>query len=150
MNLQELIDNDLKEALKARQTDRLGTLRILKSAIKNFAIEHGGADCQLSDTEILPIIRKEVKKRYDSIEAFENGGRPELAAKERSEIEVLSDYLPKALSPEEMTEIVKDAIAEAGATSKAQMGAVMKLATAKAEGRADGRALSAEVQKQLS
>ena len=150
MNLQERIDNDLKEALKARQTERLGVLRMLKAAVKNFAIDHGGAEAKFSDAEILPIIRKEVKKRADSIEAFEKGGRLELAAKERTEIEVLDEYLPKALSAEEMALLVQEAIAEAGATSKAQMGAVMKIATAKAAGRVDGKALSSEVQKQLS
>jgi uncharacterized protein YqeY len=149
MNLQDLIDNDLKEAMKARQADRLGVLRMLKSAIKNFAIEQGGADMKLSDAEIIPIIRKEVKKRFDSIEAFEKGGRPELAAKEKAEQEVLGQYLPKAMSSEEIAAIVKEAISEAGATSKAQMGAVMKVASAKAAGRADGKVLSAEVQRQL-
>ena len=150
MNLQERIDNDIKEAMKARQTDRLGVLRMLKSAVKNFAIEKGGADLKLSDEEIFPVIRKEVKKRCDSIESFETGGRPELAAKERTELEFLGEYLPQPLSPEELAALVKEAIAEAGATSKAQMGAVMKIATAKAAGRADGKALSVEVQRNLA
>ena len=150
MNLQERIDNDLKEAMKARQPERLGVLRMLKAAVKNYAIENGGADSKFPDAEILPIIRKEVKKRWDSIESFEKGGRLELAAKERSELEVLGDYLPKALSAEEVSALVKEAVAESGATSKAQMGAVMKLATAKAEGRVDGKVLSTEVQKQLA
>ena len=123
---------------------------MLKAAIKNVAIEKGGADTQLSDLDLVAIIRKEAKKRVDSIEAFEKGGRPELAAKERVEIEILSDYLPKALSPEETEALVKESIAEAGATTKAQMGAVMKIASAKAAGRVDGKALSTEVQKQLS
>ena len=95
------------------------------------------------------MVRKQVKQRQDSVEGFEKGGRPELAAKERAEIEVLNAYLPKQLSPEALEGLVKESIAEAGATSKAQMGAVMKIATAKSAGRADGRALSQEVQKQL-
>ena len=146
----EIIDHDLKEAMKAREADRLAVLRMLKSALKNAAIEKGGATAVLDDNEAAAVVRKQVKQRQDSVEGFEKGGRPELAAKERAEIEVLNAYLPKQLSPEELSGIVKEAIAEAGATSKAQMGAVMKIASAKAAGRADGRSLSQEVQKQLS
>jgi len=149
MTFSEQIDHDLKEAMKARQADRLAVLRLLKSALKNTAIEKGSADAVLDDTETAAVIRKQVKQRQDSVEGFEKGGRPELAAKERAEIEVLNAYLPKQLSSEELAALVKESIAEAGATSKAQMGAVMKIATAKATGRADGRALSQEVQKQL-
>lgn len=135
--------------MKAREAERLGVLRMLKAALKNLAIEKGGPAVLLEDSETLAVIRKQVKQRQDSIEGFEKGGRPELAAKEKAEMEVLAAYLPKAMAPEELSELVKAAIAEAGATSKAQMGAVMKLATAKAAGRADGRSLSQEVQRQL-
>jgi uncharacterized protein YqeY len=86
-----------------------------------------------------------MKKRQDSIESFDKGGRPELAARERSEAEILAAYLPKPLAPDELDALVKQVIAETGAASKAQMGAVMKLATERAAGRADGRALSAAV-----
>lgn len=149
MTFQERIDNDLKEAMKAREADRLGVLRMLKSALKNASIEKGGMSAQLDDTEATAVIRKQVKQRQDSIESFEKGGRPELAEKEKLEVEILNNYLPKQLSPEEISTLVKEAIAEAGATSKAQMGAVMKIANAKAAGRVDGKTLSAEVQKQL-
>jgi uncharacterized protein YqeY len=149
MSLQQQIDTDIKEAMKAKQADRLGVLRMLKAALKNVAIEKGGADAVLTDEEASAVIRKQVKQRQDSIEGFEKGGRPELAAKEKAEIEVLAAYLPKQLSAEELTALVKEAIAEAGATSKAQMGAVMKVASAKAAGRVDGKALNQEVQKQL-
>ncbi len=149
MNLQQQIDIDLKEAMKARAAEKLAVLRMLKSALKNAAIEKGGAEATLDDTEASAVIRKQVKQRYDSIEGFEKGGRPELAAKERTELEILSVYLPAALSPEELAALVKEAIAESGATAKAQMGAVMKIATAKAAGRVDGKALSQEVQRQL-
>ncbi len=149
MTFQERIDNDLKEAMKAREADRLGVLRMLKSALKNASIEKGGMSAQLDDTEAMAVIRKQVKQRQDSIESFEKGGRPELAEKEKLEVEILNNYLPKQLSPEEISTLVKEAIAEAGATSKAQMGAVMKIANAKAAGRVDGKTLSAEVQKQL-
>ena len=150
MTFSEQIDHDLKEAMKARQADRLAVLRMLKSALKNAAIEKGGAAAVLDDTEAVAVIRKQVKQRQDSVEGFEKGGRLELAAKEKAEIEVLNTYLPKQLSSEELSGLVREAIAEAGATSKAQMGAVMKIATAKAAGRADGRALSQEVQKLLN
>jgi uncharacterized protein YqeY len=95
------------------------------------------------------VIRKQVKQRMDSIESFEKGGRPELAAKERKEIDFLAAYLPKPLTEEETDQLVKEAVAEAGATSKAQMGAVMKIATEKAAGRIDGKKLSQAVQKAL-
>jgi uncharacterized protein YqeY len=150
MTLQAQVDNDIKDAMRAKDMPRLNTLRMLKSALKNAAIEKGGADAVLDDAESAAIIRKQIKQRQDSIEGFEKGGRPELAASEKTEIEVLSGYLPKGLSTEEIAALVKEAISESGATSKQQMGAVMKIATAKAAGRADGRALSSEVQKQLS
>lgn len=150
MKFQEQIDHDLKEAMKAREAERLAVLRMLKSALKNAAIEKGGADAVLDDAEALAVVRKQVKQRHDSVEGFEKGGRPELAAKEKVEIEILNAYLPKQLSGEELTALVQAAIVETGATSKAQMGAVMKAAQAKAAGRTDGKALSQEVQKQLS
>ncbi len=149
MTLSEQVDHDIKEAMKARQADRLGVLRLLKAAIKNAAIEKGGQAGVLDDAEATAIIRKQVKQRHDSIEGFEKGNRPELAAKEKAEIELLNTYLPQALSPEELGSLVDEAIAEVGATGKAQMGAVMKALTPKVAGRADGRTLSQEVQKRL-
>jgi hypothetical protein len=149
MDFQARIDNDIKEAMKARQTDRLAVLRMLKTGLKNASIEQGGADARLNDADALAVVRKEVKKRQDSVESFEKGQRPELAAKEKAEIEVLNAYLPKGLSPEELQQLVTACIAETGATSKAQMGQVMKLAVERAAGRADGRALSAAVSAQL-
>ena len=149
MSLQQQIDIDLKDAMKAKDAVRLGVVRMLKSALKNLAIEKGGPAVALEDGETVAVIRKQVKQRHDSIEGFEKGGRPELAAKERAELEILAAYLPKALAPEEIAALVKEAIVEAGATSKAQMGAAMKVATAKASGRVDGKTLSQEVQRQL-
>ncbi len=145
MSFQARIDNDIKEAMKARAAERLGVLRMLKASLKNVAIEKGGITFELSDGDATAVVRRELKKRQDSIESFTKGGRPELAAKETSEAEVLAAYLPQALSTAELEQLVKDCISETGATSKAQMGAVMKLAGEKAAGRADGRALSAAV-----
>jgi uncharacterized protein YqeY len=149
MTLQSQVDNDIKDAMRARETVRLNALRLLKSAMKNAAIEKGGAETMLDDAEASAVIRKQIKQRQDAIEGFEKGGRPELAAAERAEIDVLSAYLPAALSPDEVTALAREAIAEAGATSKQQMGAVMKIATAKAAGRVDGKTLSQAVQKLL-
>ena len=148
MTLQERIDNDLKDAMRAKDAGRLAVLRGLKSALKYAAIEK--ADAGLDDAAATQVIRKQVKQRQDSIESFEKGGRPELAAKEKAELEMLNAYLPKGLSADELSALVRETIAEVGATSKAQMGAVMKALQAKVAGRADGKTLSVEVQKQLS
>jgi uncharacterized protein YqeY len=148
MTLQERIDADLKDAMRAKEAGKLSVLRGLKSALKYAEIEK--ADAALDDSAAVQVIRKQVKQRQDSIESFEKGGRPELAAKEKEELEILNAYLPKGLSPEELSALVRETIAEAGATSKAQMGAVMKALQAKVAGRADGKTLSGEVQKQLS
>ena len=149
MNFQERIDQDLKEAMKAREAERLGVIRLLKSALKNVAIEKGGMQFVLDEATALGVVRKELKKRQDSIESFEKGNRPELAAKEKAEAEILAAYLPQAMSAEEIAALVTACIAETGATSKKEMGAVMKLANERAAGRADGRALSAAVGAQL-
>jgi uncharacterized protein len=147
MTLQERIDADLKDAMRAKEAGKLSVLRGLKSALKYAEIEK--ADAGLDDSAAAQVIRKQVKQRQDSIESFEKGGRPELAAKEKEELEILNAYLPKGLSAEELSTLVRETIAEVGATSKAQMGAVMKALQPKVAGRADGKSLSAEVQKQL-
>jgi len=149
MTLPERIDSDLKDAMRAKDAVRLGVLRMLKSALKYSAIEKGGAESQLDDADAVQVIRKQVKQRRDSIEQFEKGGRPELAAKETTELAILTAYLPQGLAADELTKIVQETIAEVGATSKAQMGAVMKALQGKVAGRADGKTLSLEVQRQL-
>lgn len=149
MSFQAQIDQDLKEAMKAKDAERLGVIRMLKAALKNASIEKGGMSFELDDASAIAIVRKELKKRQDSVEGFEKGNRPDLAAKEKSEAAILSKYLPQPLTTDEITALVATAIQEAGATSKAQMGAVMKIATERAAGRADGRALSAAVGAQL-
>lgn len=149
MSFQAQIDQDLKEAMKAKQAERLAVIRMLKASLKNASIEKGGMDYVLDDATALAIVRKELKKRQDSIEGFEKGNRPDLAAKEKSEAEILQAYLPQPFTPDEITALVTAAITEVGATSKAQMGAVMKVATERAAGRADGKVLSAAVAAQL-
>ncbi len=149
MTFQDRINQDIKAAMLAREAAKLAVLRMLKTALMNSAIEKHGAGGVLDEADALAIVRKEVKKRQDSVEAFEKGGRPEMAATEKDEITILNTYLPQPLSAEELAALVQAAIAEAGATSRKDMGAVMKIVNAKADGRVDGRTLSAEVQKQL-
>jgi uncharacterized protein YqeY len=149
MTLQERVDSDLKEAMRAKDTTKLGVLRMLKSALKYAAIAKSGAEAELSDAEAAQVIRKQVKQRQDSIESFEKAGRAELADKEKEEMAILNGYLPQPMSADEISKIVRETIAEAGATSRAQMGVVMKALQTKVAGRVDGKALSAEVQKQL-
>ena len=150
MTLAERVDEDLKQAMRDKNAAKLGVLRMLKSALKYAAIEKAGADGDLNDAEAVQVIRKQVKQRQDSIESFEKGGRAELVAKEKDELSILQTYLPQAMSADDLSKIVRETIAEVGATSKAQMGAVMKALQPKVAGRADGKTLSAEVQKQLS
>ena len=135
--------------MRAKDATTLGVLRMLKSALKYTAIEKSGAQAELSDAEAAQVIRKQAKQRQDSIESFEKGGRAELAAKEKKELSILNAYLPQAMSGDELSKVVRETIAEIGATSKAQMGAVMKALQAKVGGRADGKTLSQEVTRQL-
>jgi hypothetical protein len=149
MTITERVDAELKEAMRAKDARKLGVLRMLKSALKYGAIAKSGAEAELNDAEAAQVIRKQAKQRQDSIESFEKGGRAELAEKEREELSILNAYLPQAMSADEVAKIVRETIAEVGATSKAQMGAVMKALQAKVGVRVDGKTLSAEVQKQL-
>ena len=149
MTLQQRVDSDLKDAMRAKNTTKLGVLRMLKSALKYAAIAKSDTEAELSDAEATQVIRKQVKQRQDSIESFEKGGRAELVAKEKKELSILNGYLPQPMSADEISKVVRETIAEAGATSRTQMGAVMKALQTKVAGRVDGKALSAEVQKQL-
>jgi len=142
--------DDIKTAMKAKDSVSLTVLRALKSAIKNAAIEKGGADAELDETESLSVIRKQIKQRQDSITQFEEAGRAELAENEKAEIVILEKYLPTPLTEDEVSAIVADSISETGASSKADMGKVMKAVQEKAAGRADGKLLSQLVMKALS
>lgn len=139
----------MKEAMKARNAAALNVLRALKSAIKYAAIEKHGAEGNLDDTEAVAVVRKQIKQRQDSIESYAKAGRPELVANERAEIAVLEGFLPAGMSTAEITALVEACVSEVGATSKKEMGQVMKLVQERAAGRADGKALSAEVMKIL-
>lgn len=147
MSLNDRLGQELKAAMLAKDAERLGALRLLKAALGYLAIEKKVDS--LPDAEFIAVVQKEVKKRRDSIEQFEKGGRPELAAKEKAEIAVLEAFLPQALSAEELESLVRQVIAETNATSKKDMGPVIKAVQAKAAGRADGRAISTLVGKLL-
>ena len=147
MTLQERLAQEIKSAMLAKDADKLSTLRLLKSVIGYLLVERKTE--ALSDADFVSVVQKEVKKRRDSVEQFEKGGRPELAAKERKEIVVLETFLPQALSPEELDQLIKATIAETGATSKKDMGPVIKAVQAKAAGRADGKTISGIVGKLL-
>src|SRR5438045_9336601 len=123
MNLSQRIDFDLKEAMRDRDTTKLGVLRMLKSALKYAAIAKSGTQAELSDVEAAQVIRKQVKQRQDSIESFEKGGRAELASKEKEELSILNAYLPQAMTGHELARVVRQTNAEVGATTKAEVGA---------------------------
>lgn len=149
-NTAEQISDDIKTAMRAKDSVALNSLRALKSALTNAAIEKGGLGTVLDEPEILAVIRKQIKQRQDSIEQFEKASRPELAENEKSEIAILSKYLPAALTEAQIVEFVNQAIQDTGAASKADMGKVMKRAQELCVGRADGKTLSAAVISRLS
>lgn len=144
--LTEKIRTDLTSAMKAQEKDRLSTIRMLQSAIKNEQINLGH---ELSDEEAMAVIRKAVKQRQDSVEQYTKGNRPELAAKEQSEIDTLKTYLPPELSDDELESGIREIIASTGAQSKKDMGKVMKEATARFKGRADGKKIQEIVSRSL-
>ena len=148
MNLKDTIISDLTAAMKAKEADRVSTLRMVKANLMNRQIEKGG---ELTDEEIQKALQSLVKQRRDSIEQYERAGRAELAAKEASEIEVIEAYLPQAASADEVAKAVEAAVAETGATSMKDMGTVMKAVMAKLQGKsADGKIVSEAVKAKLS
>ena len=148
MSLKDTIISDLTAAMKAQEADKVSTLRMVKANLMNRQIEKGG---ELTDEEIQKALHSLVKQRRDSIEQYSNAGRDELAAKEAAEIAVIEAYLPQAASPEEIEQAVAEAVAESGAISMKEMGAVMKGAMAKLQGKsADGKMVSEAVKAKLS
>jgi len=144
--LTEQIRTEMTEAMKAKDAERLSTLRMLHSAMKYQQIEAGH---ELSDEEAMLVIRKAVKQRQDSIEQYEKANRPELAAKEQSEMKQLSAYLPPELSDEELEAGLREIVASTGAQSKKDLGKVMKEASARFKGRVDGRKIQEVVGRLL-
>lgn len=148
MSLKQQIISDLTASMKAQDAPRTSTLRMVKAAVMNREIEKGG---EMDDEEMMKLLRSLVKQRRDSVEQYEKGGRPELAAKEQTEIEVIEAYLPQAASREEIEAAIATAITETGANSIKDMGKVMKSAqTALAGKNADGRTVSEIVKAKLA
>ena len=145
--LQERLGQEIKAAMLAKNADRLSVLRMLKSTLGYAQIERKTES--LPDPEVVAIVQKEVKKRRDSMAQFEQGGRPELAEKERQEVTVLESFLPAPFTPEELESLVRAAIQELGATSKKDMGPVIKAVQTNAAGRADGKSISSLVGRLL-
>lgn len=150
MSFSTQLTEDIKTAMKAKDTVALNVVRGLKSALKYAAIEKLGAEGELGEADALAVVRKEIKKRQDSVASYEQAGRQDLADTEKAEITVLEKYLPAAMSAEEITRLVESVITELGATSKKEMGAVMKVLQERSGGRADGKTLSGEVSKRLA
>jgi uncharacterized protein YqeY len=147
MNLNEKIVADITGAMKAKDAERLSTLRMVKANLMNRKIEKGG---ELTNEEVQKALQSLVKQRRDSIEQYEKGGRAELAAKEALEISHIEAYLPQAATPEEIEQAVAEAVAETGASLMKEMGVVMKAAQAKLAGKtADGRMVSEAVKAKL-
>ncbi|MCG7236427.1 MULTISPECIES: GatB/YqeY domain-containing protein [unclassified Corynebacterium] len=146
--LKDQIRADLKEAMKAKEKERTGTIRMLLAAIQTAETE--GSKHEVDDAEIQKIIAREIKKRRESADIYKTNGRDDLAEAELTEASILEVYQPKQLDDDELAKLIDEAIAETGAESMAQMGQVMKAATAKAEGRADGKRLSEAVKARLS
>jgi uncharacterized protein YqeY len=148
MSLKETIIADLTAAMKAQEAEKVSTLRMVKANLMNRQIEKGG---ELTDDEVQKALQSLVKQRRDSIEQYAKAGRNELAAKEAAEIAVIEAYLPQAATPEEIEQAVAEAVVESGATSMKEMGAVMKAAMAKLQGKsADGKLVSESVKAKLS
>lgn len=146
--IRERLDADLKDAMRAKDQLKLDTIRAVKSAIKYKEVE--GEAKVLDEPGILGVLTSMVKQRRDSVEEFTKAGRQELADKELAEIAVLQAYLPRQLSPAELTAEVTKAIAEAQAKSMKELGAVMKIITPRLKGQAEGKAISEEVKAQLA
>jgi uncharacterized protein len=148
MSLKDTIISDLTAAMKAKEADKVSTLRMVKANLMNRQIEKGD---ELRDDEVQKALQSLVKQRRDSIEQYSKAGRNELAAKEAAEITVIEAYLPQAASPAEIEQAVSESVAETGATSMKDIGAVMKVAMAKLQGKsADGKLVSDAVKAKLS
>ncbi|HEX9722523.1 MAG TPA: GatB/YqeY domain-containing protein [Candidatus Paceibacterota bacterium] len=153
--MKEKIKTDLKEAMKARDAIKTGALRMLLAALTNKEKEKGPFDSaqgkqELSDEEIQQVIVTEAKKRKEAAEAFEKGGKPEMAEQEKRELEFLQAYLPEQMGEEEIRKLVREAIAQTGAASPQDMGKVMAALMPQTKGKADGSLVSQIVKQSLT
>jgi len=152
MSIKQRLLDDMKEAMRARQSARLGCIRMLKSKIQEREVAlraTKGVGYELEDEEALEVVSAYAKQRRDSIRAYEDAGREDLAAKEKAELEMIAVYLPEQLCEEDLRAIVSEAVAESGASSPREMGVVMKLVMPRVKGRADGKQVNAVVSELL-
>jgi len=147
LSLLERLNNDMKQAMKNKEKDKLVVIRMIKAAIQNESIKLGR---DLSEEDELSVLSREVKQRKDSLHEFEKAGREDLVDKIRAELKHVEIYMPEQLSEEELSEIVKQAIDETGASSKKEMGKVMAALMPKVKGKADGSLVNKLVQQHLS
>ena len=147
MSLKERVTEDMKAAMRAKDSERLGTIRMITAAIKQREVDER---ITLDDTQVLSVIEKMIKTRKESIVQFKSGGRDDLVARETKEVELLQGYLPSQLSDGEVDALIAEAIAQAGATSIKEMGKAMALLKQKAQGRTDMAAASAKLKAKLS
>lgn len=149
--LKATILNDLKEAMRSGDERRKTVLRLVNAAIKNEEVNArvDGRGGVLSDADVMALIRREIKQHLESLEEASNNGRADLVAEQQAELDVLNGYLPKQLSREQITELARQAIAEAGATSAKQTGAVMKILMPRTKDIADGKLVQAVVKELL-
>jgi len=148
--LKDKIQEDLKQAMLAKEVEKLSTIRMLKSALQYFEIQKGGAGYEATDEDVMDVIGREIKKRRESIEIYEKGGRQELADKEKLELEILQTYLPEQMTEEEVQVLVNEAITQTGAKTMQDMGKVMGALMPKTKGKADGQLVSSVVREKLS
>lgn len=148
MSLEERINKDYIQAMKERNTQKSSAVNYLRAMIKQVKVDKRLE--QVDDAEVVAVLRKQIKQRQDSIEQFEKGGRADLVAKERAELDVMTAYLPAAMSAEDIGRFIDAALAELGSVTIKDMGAVIKLAREKAGSSADGRLLSDLVKEKLS
>jgi uncharacterized protein YqeY len=145
-SLKDRITDDMKTAMKAKDSERLGTIRMITSAIKQREVDER---IQLDDVQVLSVVEKMIKMRKESIAQFQSGGREDLAAKEQKEIDLLQTYMPQQLGEAEVDALIAQAIAESGATSIKEMGKAMALLKQKAQGRTDMASASAKLKAKL-
>jgi uncharacterized protein YqeY len=147
VTLKERLTEDMKSAMKGAEKQRLSTIRMAQAAIKQREVDER---ITLDDAQVLAVLEKMIKQRKESIVQFEQGGRADLAAQERAEIELLQTYMPAQLSPADLDTLIRDAISATGAVSVKEMGKVMAIVKSKAAGRADMGAVSARIKAALS
>lgn len=148
MNLLERLNDDMKQAMRAKEKEKLTVIRMIKASLQNEAIKLGKQD--LTEEEELTVLSREVKQRKDSLHEFDKAGRPDLVDKVRNELTYVEVYLPQQLTEDELRNLIQDAIQEVGASSKADMGKVMGAVIPKVKGRADGSLVNKLVQQLLS